>query len=216
MIYAFTPMLAGPPPLVRGMGAVTTPAQVQAMIVQAAQAQGVPPALALAVASHESQFNPSATNVNPATATRSASTDWGVMQLNDSVVQQFGVADPLDPQQNINAGVSLLAQLLAKYNGNQQMALWAYAQGSGTVANSPGGPNTAAQNFINYVQTFDASSILSSLGVSSDTAPSLASAFGSSADQVNALVAGIDLTDPATLVVGLGAVLGLVWLFREA
>jgi len=201
----------GVPAIVRGMGA-TSPSQVQAMIVQAAQAQGVPPNLALGIASHESGFNPAATNQNP-----NGTTDYGVMQLNTSVLQTYGVSPSaaMDPQTNIDTGVGLLASLLQKYNGNQQMALWAYAQGAGTVANSPGGPNSAAQNFISYVQNFDASSILASLGVPSDSSPSLATAFGSAADQLNATVAGIDLTDPTTLVIALGAVLGIVWVVRN-
>lgn len=209
MIYAFTPMLAGPPPLVRGMGAVTTPAQVQAMIVQAAQAQGVPPALALAVASHESQFQ--------ATAQNSGSSAAGVMQLIAAAQQQMGVTDPYDAQQNVNAGVSLLSQYYAKY-GNWAQALQAYSDGPGTVAAGLP-PSQQTIGLVNYVNTFDASGILSSLGVPADTGGSLASAFNPSApitDQVNALVAGIDLTDPATLLVGLGVVLGLVWVFREA
>jgi soluble lytic murein transglycosylase-like protein len=218
MFYAFTSGLIGlaPPLAVRGMGATASPAQVQAMIVQAAQAQGVPPNLALGIASHESGFNASAVNQNTNSQGQPTTKDYGVMQLNDSVLQTYGISPTaaLDPQTNIDTGVSLLASLLQKYNGNQQMALWAYAQGAGTVANSPGGPNSSAQSFINYVQSFDPSNILASIGMS-DTGTSLSDTFGSAADSLNATVAGIDLTDPSTLLVGLGLVLGLVWLGRN-
>ncbi len=99
MFYAFTSGLVGLslPPAVRGMGAAYTPAQVQAMIVQAAQAQGVPPNLALGIASHESGFNSGALNQNT-----NGTTDYGVMQLNTSVLQTYGVSPTaaLDPQTN--------------------------------------------------------------------------------------------------------------------
>ena len=209
MFYAFTSGLVGLslPPAVRGMGAAYTPAQVQEMIVQAAQAQGVPPNLALGIASHESGFNSGALNQNT-----NGTTDYGVMQLNTSVLQTYGVSPiaALDPQTNIDTGVGLLASLLQKYNGNQQMALWAYAQGAGTVAASPGGPNASAQSFINYVTSYDASPILGSLGV--DTSASTDTTL---ADQLSTAAAGIDLTDPTTLAVAAALLLGGVFLLKE-
>jgi len=209
VFYAFTTGLVGIalPPAVSGMGATYTPAQVQQMIVQAAQAQNVPPSLALGIASHESGFNPTATNQNT-----NGTTDYGVMQLNTSVLQTYGVSPTaaLDPQTNIDTGVGLLSSLLQKYNGNQTMALWAYAQGAGTVASSPA-PNAAAQSFINYVTSYDASPILASLGVSDTSAP----AATSFTDQLNTAAAGIDLTDPTTLMIGIGVVLAGVFLVKE-
>lgn len=202
------PVALMPPALYRGMGSAYTPAQVQAMIVQSAQQQGVPVNLALGIADHETggTYNPSLTHLNA-----NGTTDWGVMQLNDSTLQTFGISSSsaLDPQTNIDTGVSLLASLLKKYNGDQSTALWAYAQGSGTVAKSSA-PNSAAQDFIGYVTSFDPSSILSNLGL--DTGLNLASGIS---DQINATVAGIDFTDPSTLLVGLLLALGVVWLARE-
>jgi hypothetical protein len=130
----------------RGLGQTT--AEIQAMIVAAADQLGVPENIALGIASHESGFNPNAENHNS-----NGTTDWGVMQLNDTTVQTMGVSNPLDPQQNINAGVQLLANLLAQYGGNVYNALWAYASGSGNVG--PGKtPNTIAANFIAYVMNY--------------------------------------------------------------
>ena len=126
----------------RGLGDTS---DIQAMIVAAATQYGVPVNIALGVASHESGFNPSAINVNT-----NGTTDYGVMQLNSTTVQTMGVSDPMDPQQNINAGVQLLSNLLRQYNGNTYNALWAYASGSGNVG--PGKtPNPIAANFIAYV-----------------------------------------------------------------
>ena len=218
MFYAFTSGLGllTPPALVRGMGAASyTPAQMQAMIVQQAQAQGVPVNLALGVVDHETggTYNPNLVN---STLNSNGTWDSGLFQLNDSVLQTYGIsrAAALDPQTNIDTGVSLLASLLNKYNGNQQLALWAYAQGAGTVANSSA-PNSSAQNFIDFVTSFDATPILSALGMDSGSSLNLADLGSGLTDQLNATVAGIDLTDPSTLLVGLGLVLGIVWLVRE-
>jgi hypothetical protein len=207
MMYAFTSGLVGfsLPPVVRGMGAYT-PAQVQQIVVQTAQAKGVPPAIALAVASHESQFQ--------ATAQNPGSSAAGVMQLMSVTQQTMGVTNPYDPTQNVDAGVSLLAQYYAKY-GNWAQALQAYSDGPGTVQQGLP-PSQQTVGLINYVNTFDASGILSSLGVADTSGTSsLADAFGSATDQINATVAGIDFTDPSTLVIGLSLVLGVVWLARN-
>jgi soluble lytic murein transglycosylase-like protein len=123
-----------------------TTQQIQQMIVDAANQYGVPPNIALGIASHESGFNPNAINSNNPNGTK----DWGVMQLNDTTVQTMGVQNPLDPQQNIDAGVQLLSNLLNRYNGDVNSALWAYASGPGNVGPDKT-PNTIAQNFINYV-----------------------------------------------------------------
>jgi hypothetical protein len=123
-----------------GLGAAYSTQQIQQMIVDAANSYGVPPSLALGIASHESGFNPNATNLNT-----NGTTDYGVMQLNSTTVQTLGVSDPLDPQQNIDAGVGLLAQYLQQY-GNSSQALQAYATGN---ANGPPSTNTAS--FISYV-----------------------------------------------------------------
>lgn len=117
---------------------------IQQMIIDAANRLGVPPNLALGIASHESGFNPAATNKNT-----NGTTDYGVMQLNTTTVQTLGVADAMDPQQNIDAGVGLLSNLLKMYGGDVTKALWAYADGSGSVAANR--MSSVAQQFIGYV-----------------------------------------------------------------
>jgi soluble lytic murein transglycosylase-like protein len=150
--------------VVLGLGAVST-ATVQQMVVTAAQQYGVPPALALGIASHESGFNPNATNVNS-----NGTTDWGVMQLNDVTVKTLGVSNPLDPQQNIDAGVGLLAKYLQQYGGDEQKALWAYASGPGAVAS--GKPmNSTASGFVDYVTSYNPDPILSTLGIDQTSLP---------------------------------------------
>src|SRR5215470_7097611 len=123
-----------------------TKPEVQQLIIAKAAQYGVPAQIALGVAAHESGFNDQAVNrSNP-----NGTTDWGVMQLNDTTVQTMGVSNPLDATQNVDAGVRLLASLLARYSGDTYKALWAYASGPGNVG--PGKtPNTIASNFIRYV-----------------------------------------------------------------
>lgn len=133
------PALYIPP---QGLGQTYSTQQIQQMVTSAANAAGIPPSVALGVASHESGFNPNATNLNT-----NGTTDYGVMQLNSATVQTLNVSNPLDPQQNINAGVGLLAKYYQQY-GNWSDALQAYASGPGSVGSTP---NSTASGFISYV-----------------------------------------------------------------
>lgn len=62
----------------------------QEAIVRAAQEQGVDPAFALAVASRESNFNPTA---------RASKTIRGMFQMRGDLRNQYGVGDSIDPYQ---------------------------------------------------------------------------------------------------------------------
>ena len=178
-----------------------TPSQIASMVIAAANQYGVPPQMALAIASHESGFNPNATNLN-----KNGTTDWGVMQLNDTTVQTLGVSDPLDPQQNIDAGVGLLAKYLQQYGGNEDLALQAYASGPGTVA-SGAAPNAVASQFINYVQNYTPSADITSAldtATAPDTNMPTDMLDASTSDNTNTLVA-----------IGATALLGLLFLLRR-
>lgn len=181
--------------LSRGLGAVSsaTQSQVQSLIVTAAQKYGVPAWWALGIASHESGFNPTAVN----TANANGTSDWGVMQLNDSTVKTMGVQNPLDPAQNVDAGVRLLSQLQAKYNGDLTQVLWAYAAGPGSVTR--GTPPAMLPGFVNYVQGWSDSPI-PDVSVPMDMAQEDSS--------------GIDLTT-TTIVVGSLLALGAVVLLSR-
>jgi len=210
MTFALTHGLGVPPAIVRrGMGAIASPAQVQAMIVQASQQYGVPPSVALAVASHESRFVANAQNPTSSAA--------GVMQLLAGTQQTMGVTDPYDAQQNVNAGVALLAKFYNTY-GNWNQALQAYSDGQGTVQKGLP-PSQQTVGLIDYVNSFDASSILSSLGFSSGSPGPLTADYSpdspSFMDQVNASVSGMDFTDPVTLGVAGLVGLGLFLLLRR-
>lgn len=95
---------------------------VQQAIIAAANAQGVPPGLALAVADQESGFDQTMVG---------AAGDTGIFQIIPSTAAALGI-DPSDLNQNIWGGVAYLAQQLGTF-GSTTLALWAYNAGPGAV-----------------------------------------------------------------------------------
>lgn len=98
--------------------------QVEDLVKQSAQKHQVEAKLVRAVMRQESAFKPCA--VSPKGA-------QGLMQLMPATAQQFGVADPFNPEQNVTAGVQLLRQLLDRYKGDIKLALSAYNAGTAAV-----------------------------------------------------------------------------------
>ena len=96
-----------------------TTAQIQAAIRQAALANGVDPALALAVAQRESNFKPNATG---------AAGEVGVFQLTAAAAQDVGV-NRYDPAGNILGGVLYLKRMLELSGGDEWLAVAAYNAG---------------------------------------------------------------------------------------
>jgi transglycosylase-like protein with SLT domain len=195
MAYAFRRAAIAIAGLGAAQAVTASQLSVAQMIVDAANEYGVPPELALGIASHESGFNPSLTNAN-----RNGTTDYGVMQLNTTVLQTYGLstAQAMDPQTNIDTGVSLLATYLTQYNGDTSTALWAYAAGAGSVQ---AGANYPTQ-FISYVTSYQPPATLD-LGTAAPDLSSVvsdaSSAIASSASSVLAAF-GVDPTtfDPST------------------
>ena len=99
------------------------PPSIAQSVIDAANAYGVDPRLALEVAIQESALDPSA---------RSSVGAVGVFQLMPATAAQYGVVDRTDPAQNIEAGVRHLSYLLGRY-GDPRLALAAYNWGEGNL-----------------------------------------------------------------------------------
>jgi soluble lytic murein transglycosylase-like protein len=116
---------------------------IDAAIDMAAARHNVDPNLVRAVVKVESNFNPNAVSRKGA---------MGLMQLMPSTARQLKVRNPFDPEQNVDAGVRHLKQLLESYGGDVNLTLAAYNAGSGAVARSAGIPHFAeTQNYVRRI-----------------------------------------------------------------
>ncbi|MGB7600597.1 MAG: lytic transglycosylase domain-containing protein [Candidatus Sulfotelmatobacter sp.] len=124
-------------------GALTTAADIDNAIEEAAARHNVDPNLVRAVVKVESNFNPNAVSRKGA---------MGLMQLMPSTARQLKVNNPFDPEQNVDAGVRHLKQLLESYGGDIKLTLAAYNAGAGAVARSSGVPRYAeTQNYVRRI-----------------------------------------------------------------
>jgi soluble lytic murein transglycosylase-like protein len=170
------------------------------MIASAAASYGVPLNVALGIASHESQFNPTAVN---STLNSNGTVDYGLFQLNTSVLQTYGLtpAQALDPQTNINTAMSMLSTYINKY-GDVDTALQAYASGPGTVA-SGAAPNASASGLISSVDSYQVPAGITS-ATSSDSSATVATDDSGDDGTDDGTILGMDPTT-ATLVAAIAA-----------
>jgi hypothetical protein len=124
-------------------GPLATSADIDTAIEQAAARHNVDPNLVRAVVKVESNFNPNAVSQKGA---------MGLMQLMPATARQLKVKNPFDPEQNVDAGVRHLKQLLESYGGDVKLSLAAYNAGSGAVARSAGVPHYAeTQSYVRRI-----------------------------------------------------------------
>jgi soluble lytic murein transglycosylase-like protein len=124
-------------------GPIASPGDIDNAIEQAAARHNVDPNLVRAVVKVESNFNPNAVSRKGA---------MGLMQLMPSTARQLKVRNPFDPEQNVDAGVRHLKQLLESYDGDIKLTLAAYNAGAGAVARSSGVPRYAeTQNYVRRI-----------------------------------------------------------------
>jgi len=117
--------------------------EIDASIVMAAARHNVDPNLVRAVVKVESNFNSNAVSRKGA---------MGLMQLMPTTARALNVKNPFDPEQNVDAGVRHLKQLLENYNGDVNLTLAAYNAGAGAVARSAGVPHFAeTQNYVRRI-----------------------------------------------------------------
>lgn len=114
----------------RSRSSCSAPSEFEALIERACRRHGMEPSLVKGLIKAESDFDPQA--VSPAGAK-------GLMQLMDATAAALGVADPFDPEQNLEAGVRLLSSLLDRYH-DESLALAAYNAGPRAVDQFGGVP----------------------------------------------------------------------------
>jgi soluble lytic murein transglycosylase-like protein len=93
-------------------------------ILSAARVYSLEPALLHAVISAESGYNPYA---------RSPKGARGLMQLMPDTARRYGVANILDPEQNIHGGAAYLRDLLTLFGNDMNLAIAAYNAGENRV-----------------------------------------------------------------------------------
>jgi len=98
--------------------------RIETAIKEASKKYGVEEGLIRAIIKVESNFNPKA---------KSSAGAMGLMQLMPGNVKAYGISDPYNIEQNIDAGTNHIKDYLKKYNGNLEMALAAYNFGPGNM-----------------------------------------------------------------------------------
>jgi len=141
-------------------GPLATSADIDSAIEQAAARHNVDPNLVRAVVKVESNFNPNAVSRKGA---------MGLMQLMPATARQLKVKNPFDPEQNVDAGVRHLKQLLESYGGDVRLTLAAYNAGATAVARSSGVPRFAeTQNYVRRITNLYYGASVFSSGASHD------------------------------------------------
>lgn len=121
---------------------LSLPTDIDALIRNVAQQEGVDEGLLRAIVQVESGGNPRA--VSPKGA-------MGLMQLMPRTASAMGVTDPFDPEQNLRGGARLIRGLLNEF-GDARLALAAYNAGGPAVRRYGGIPPYAeTQHFVKRV-----------------------------------------------------------------
>ncbi len=134
--WNYTAYLASLPPAKRDIGK---------LVVSLAPQYNIDPALALAIASTESNFDPAAASPKSA---------LGVMQLIPETAERFNVRNAFDPAQNIKGGLAYLRWLLAYFQGNVALVAAGYNAGEGAVDRYRGvPPYRETRNYVDRILT---------------------------------------------------------------
>jgi len=119
------------------------PADINQLVEQTASRFQVDPELIHAIIRVESGYDPKAVSSKGA---------MGLMQLIPATAQRYGVANPLDPKQNLEGGVNYLKYLLGLFGGDLPLSLAAYNAGEHSVLRYGGIPAIPeTQNYVRKV-----------------------------------------------------------------
>lgn len=103
----------------------------------------ISPNLVKSVIKQESGFNPNA---------KSGAGAMGLMQLMPSTARSVGVFNAMNPYQNVRGGITYLAQMLKRFDGNLQKSLAAYNAGPGAIDKYGGiPPYRETQNYVENI-----------------------------------------------------------------
>ncbi len=124
------------------------PTDIRGLIERVAQREGVPTEIALRMAELESGLKPKA--VGPETKYGRAQ---GLYQIMPAFAADYGVNDPLDPEQNATGALRTLRKNFERF-GDWRRAIAAHHAGASAVERAGGVPDTADANMAtaDYVQ----------------------------------------------------------------
>jgi soluble lytic murein transglycosylase-like protein len=118
-------------------------AQLDRIIFEAGQKQGIDPRFLHAVIWQESKYKVQA---------RSHAGAQGLMQLMPATAKRFGCNNVHDPVENVTAGTKYLSWLLKRFSGNIELALAGYNAGEGAVDKYDGiPPYNETQNYVKII-----------------------------------------------------------------
>ena len=98
--------------------------RIESAISSASKKYGVDSSVIRAIIKQESDFDPNVTSWAGA---------MGLMQLMPENVEHYGVSDPYNIEQNIDAGTRHIKDYIKMYNGDVKLGLAAYNAGPGTL-----------------------------------------------------------------------------------
>ena len=117
--------------------------QIDRMIFEAGEREGVDPRFIHAVIWQESRYVADA---------QSHAGAVGLMQLMPAAAERFGCEDRTDPASNIAAGTKYLSWLLKRFEGNVELALAGYNAGEGAVKKYNGiPPYNETRNYVKII-----------------------------------------------------------------
>lgn len=105
--------------------------EIDSMVGETAEREGLSPDLLRGVMKQESGFRPCAVSAKGA---------MGLMQLMPATAEEFGVRNPFDAATNLDVGARFLKQLITRYGGDLPKALGAYNAGPSKVDAAGGVP----------------------------------------------------------------------------